>query len=152
MTDPNTYTTDVSSDASVALLDDTGTEGSLRTLGNVHVSRASSDRIERPATEQASSAAALSTSQSVIERLGSRVQLGVPLTIMGEPFTCEVHEGTFYIRHRSWSLMGAGASLQDAYKDLFAEARDLSSVLREVPTRTLDQDALALRRFVYRFA
>ena|SRR5215213_1045272 len=49
----------------------------------------------------------------------------IPIHICGEPFYVEVEEGTYYIRHDKWSLLGAGDSLLEAEQDLAVEAGDL---------------------------
>lgn len=74
------------------------------------------------------------------------------LMIYGHPFYIEVDGDRIFIRHRNWSLMGAGDTLLSAYKDLLAEARELAPVLSAMSLLSFDEDALALYRFVVRFA
>ncbi len=70
--------------------------------------------------------------------------------IGGETFFVEIEDRTVYLRHPVWSLLGAGASLFDAERDLRAEARELVEVMSEMPLRSLDYEALRLYEFVLR--
>jgi hypothetical protein len=49
------------------------------------------------------------------------------ITISGEPFRVERDEDGVWIRHAQWSLIGLGATLEDAYRDLVSEAYDIES-------------------------
>ena len=65
-----------------------------------------------------------------------------------EVFFLEVEDGTYYLRHPAWSLMGSGDSPLAAEKDLRVEAEELAEVMADMPLGSLDYQALKLYRFV----
>ena len=69
-----------------------------------------------------------------------------------ERFFIEIEEGSVYIRHPRWSLMGAGDSIIAAEKDLRSEARELAEVMSDMPLHSLDLEAYQLYRFVLHLA
>lgn len=73
-----------------------------------------------------------------------RVRIG------GESFYVEVDDSTVYLRHSRWSLVGAGATLAEAERDLRAEARELAEVMADMPRASFDVEALKLFQFVLR--
>lgn len=70
----------------------------------------------------------------------------------GEAFAVEVDEGTIYLSHPRWSLLGEGASLIEAEANLMEEARALLPVFLAKPITALSEDARALRDFLLRVA
>lgn len=83
-------------------------------------------------------------------RVKARRELAQMLRIMGEPFFLERHGRRFYIRHRHWSLMGAGSSAIEAYKNLLIDASETALAYGKVDRRSFDADALAYYRFLLR--
>ena len=73
------------------------------------------------------------------------------IRIYGEPFHVE-HEGdVYYLVHDRWSLMGSGASLAAAYKDLLFEASEVAPIYMDTPESQLDKEGSRLARFLVRF-
>lgn len=72
--------------------------------------------------------------------------------IGGESFYVERDGQTLYLRHPVWSLLGSGASLLEAERDLRAEAKELADVMAHMSPRSLDYEAVRLYRFVLRIA
>lgn len=71
--------------------------------------------------------------------------------IAGEEFFLEIDiEGDLFIRHHAWSLVGHGASLLGAERDLFDEAAALKETLGKVPYHKLDHEARRLLGFLDR--
>ena len=50
------------------------------------------------------------------------------LVLQGETFRVEREEGHIYIGHSRWSLVGAGASLVEAVRDLLGEMHEIRDV------------------------
>lgn len=78
---------------------------------------------------------------------GSVIRSPVRL-LAGEPFFCEQEDGTFYIRHREWSLMGTGETEEAALQNLRAEAEELHEVLAELPPESLSTATSRMRDFL----
>jgi len=72
------------------------------------------------------------------------------IRIGGEPFYVEEDAGVVYLRHPSWSLVGAGDTLSEAEADLRNDASELAVVMAAMPLKSLDYDAQDLFRFVLR--
>ena len=71
------------------------------------------------------------------------------LVIAGEFFLIEHEEGSIYLRHPHWSLVGVGHDLLSAREDLLQEAAELMEVLRTMPLDTFGRDLLALREYLF---
>ena len=73
--------------------------------------------------------------------------------IADEEFCIEIDaEGDLFIRHPTWSLVGSGASLLEAERDLLFEASELKEVLGNVPFERLDEEARRLLLFLDKVA
>jgi hypothetical protein len=83
------------------------------------------------------------------ERLPS-VQTPPVVGIAGEYFFVEIEDGTVYLRHPTWSLLGAGESLLQAEQDLRAEARELAQIFAEMPVESMSYEAFRLRDYLFR--
>lgn len=82
--------------------------------------------------------------------ISTSVKVRLEYEILGEPFRLDFEQGSIIIHHPIWSLVGMGATLLDAEKDLLAEARELAEVLLRVRPTELDVNALQLRDFLFR--
>ena len=94
---------------------------------------------ERVQTPSVPLAMAYRGSESVVAR-GS-------LRLAGQRFEVEHADDCVYIRHQKWSLIGQGATLLEAEKDLRSEAADLREVL---DSKTVENSSFELRR-LHRF-
>jgi len=72
------------------------------------------------------------------------------IRIRGEPFFVERDNGTYYIRHPRWSLLGVGDSLGAAQRSLLEEASQLAMVMQGMSPATMDLEARRLLRYVLR--
>ena len=72
--------------------------------------------------------------------------------LFGERFFFEVEDGTTFLVHPHWSLVGEGESPAHAVVSLIGEAVELAGEMRDNDAESLSASALALRDFVMRIA
>ena len=77
------------------------------------------------------------------------------VTIMGERFVIEVEPGEggdiVYLVHPGWSVMGSGRTVEEAERDLRAEARELGQILAEKGPDRFTRGGREMRDFVMKF-
>lgn len=70
--------------------------------------------------------------------------------VEGEPFAIEREDAQFFLTHPQWSLMGVGATLEEANSNLLAEGRTLARLLAADDVNALSAEARRLREYVLR--
>jgi hypothetical protein len=70
------------------------------------------------------------------------------IKILGERFVVELEDGSVFIRHPRWSLLGYGASLKEAQAALREDALSVAEIWRTIPPEKMDAEALRLRDFL----
>lgn len=70
--------------------------------------------------------------------------------IRGERFDVEVEEGSVYVSHPRWSIVGHGATLAEAVRDVLTELPALRSHFEDPSELTVD--AMELRDYLFRAA
>lgn len=70
------------------------------------------------------------------------------VNVHGELFTVEHENGTVYLTHPQWSLVGMGPSVDAAQQDLVSEARELAQSMRRHPRRPLSAQARRMFQYV----
>ena len=69
------------------------------------------------------------------------------ISIFGEAFSLEKDDGTIYLSHGQWSLVGSGKTLVAAYNDLLSEMRDLARAMADDAPQILSSQAQRMRNF-----
>ena len=78
--------------------------------------------------------------------------LPTEIAVEGEKFIVEAEDGAIYLSHPRWSLVGMGATIQEAKRDLRAEAQDVVQLLDGNPHAFKGPEAAAFERYVRRIA
>ncbi len=105
----------------------------------------------QPSTHDSGQPATTPTKRLLIVRSG-RVEVSAVVEIAGEVFRVEVDQGTVYLHHPRWSLMGAGDDMARAQADLMGEATDLLAAMSDMPASSMDDEARRLRDYLFRIA
>ncbi len=72
--------------------------------------------------------------------------------ICGEAFLVQRRASSVLLMHPCWPLMGSGSTLRAAEEDLVMQARELRSVLLDVPYDALNDQSRAVLDFQRRLA
>lgn len=74
------------------------------------------------------------------------------LNVFGERFTVEFEEGSVFLVHPQWSLVGVGPNRSSALANLIEEALELAECMRDDSLEQLSDSAIEMRDFVMRIS
>lgn len=72
------------------------------------------------------------------------------VVVKGERFLVEKEDEDYYVTHPVWSLVGTGATVQDAIQDMQVEAQELLHAVQQIPPEQVAADMQALKTYLHR--